>query len=228
MAAKKRGIAAKKGRSQPPTPEPRKRRSPEDAKTHLLDAAERVFLERSPDSVGLRDIAGEAGVSHGLITHYFKTYEGLVEAVFNRRTAQTAQRVVQRFAEMGSTPSAEEIVQLMLSIVSEPVHLRLVAWSMLTGRALQPDFIAGRQHGLEPIADAIHSAALSEAKRRGARAPSRDDVDYALLLAVGAAYGWGLGKPVFLAALGRKITPRSDQEVMSRLATMVRALIAPH
>jgi len=193
----------------------------------LLEAAERVFLESSPDGMGLRDVAREAGVSHGLITHYFKTYEGLVEAVFNRRTAQIAQRVVARFAAMGDAPSADEIVELMLGVVSEPLHLRLVAWSMLTGRALQPDFIAGRQQGLEPIAAAIHSAASSEAKRRDTRAPSRDDVDYALLLAIGAAYGWGLGKAPFLAALGRTSTARSDQEVMTRLKTIVRALIAP-
>lgn len=227
MAAKKRATPGKKPKAPRAVPEPRKRRSPEDARAHLLESAARVFLERSPDAVGLRDVAREAGVSHGLITHYFKTYEGLVEAVFNRRTAQIAQRVVTRFAAMGDAPSSDAIVELMLSVVSEPLHLRLVAWSMLTGRALQPDFIAGRQHGLEPIAEAIHSAATSEAKRRGTRAPSRDDVDYALLLAIGAAYGWGLGKAPFLAALGRKSTARSDQEVMSRLATMVRALIAP-
>jgi AcrR family transcriptional regulator len=227
MAAKKRAIAAKKVKAARAADEPRKRRSPEDARAHLLESAERVFLERSPDAVGLRDVAREAGVSHGLITHYFKTYEGLVEAVFNRRTAQIAERVVMRFAQMGDAPSAEEIVDLMLGIVSEPLHLRLVAWSMLTGRALQPDFIAGRQHGLEPIAEAIHSAATSEAKRRGTRAPSREDVDYALLLAIGAAYGWGLGKAPFLAALGRKHTARGDHEALSRLKIMVRALIAP-
>jgi AcrR family transcriptional regulator len=224
MAAKKRATGGGKARA---ASEPRRRRSPEEAKELLLDAAERLFSERGPDAVGLRDVGRDAGVSHGLITHYFKTYEGLVEAVFNRRTARIAGTVVTRFVEMGSKPSSEALIDLMLGIVSEPIHLRLVAWAMLTGRAQQPDFVAGRQQGLRPIAEAIYAAATGEAERSGTRAPSRDDVDYALLLAIGAAYGWGLGKAPFLAALGRKTTARSDQEVMARLKTMVRALITP-
>jgi AcrR family transcriptional regulator len=220
---KPRGTAKK-----PRTPHPpRKRRAPEQARAHLLDAAERLFAKRGPDAVGLRDVAREAEVSHGLITHYFKTYEGLVEAVFARRTERLAERIVARFAEMHETPSSTELVELMLTITSEPVHLRLVAWGMLSGRALQVDFVPGRAQALQAIADAIHKAASSEAKRRGRRAPSRDDVDYALLLMLGAAYGWGLGKVPFLASLGRKETPRTDLEVKERLTRMVHALLAP-
>jgi len=225
MAARKRAIAGEKAVKA--APEPRRRRSPEEARTLLMDAAERVFLERTPDTVGLRDVAAEAGVSHGLITHYFKTYEGLVEAVFARRTRRVMERAIAFAAEMKRAPSAGALVDLMLGVVTEPIHLRLVAWSMLTGRALQADFIAGRKHGLEPIAAAIHKAAVEEAKQRGTPQPSRDDVDYALLLAIGAAYSWGIGKEPFLSALDRKLTARSDQEVMARLRTMVRALIAP-
>jgi AcrR family transcriptional regulator len=224
MAAKKRAIAGEKTKL---AAEPRKRRSPDEARTLLMDAAERVFMERTPDTVGLRDVAGEAGVSHGLITHYFKTYEGLVEAVFTRRTHRVTERAISFVAEMKGTPTAAGLIDLMLGVVTEPIHLRLVAWSMLTGRALQADFIAGRKQGLEPIAAAIHKAAVEEAKQRGTPQPSRDDVDYALLLAIGAAYSWGIGKGPFLSALDRKLTPRSDQEVMTRLRTMVRALIAP-
>jgi TetR/AcrR family transcriptional regulator, repressor for neighboring sulfatase len=140
-------------------------------------------------------------VSHGLITHYFGTYEGLVEAVFARRTARLAERVMAHPQAHGA--SAAALMEILLGVVSEPVHLRLVAWAMLSGRAKRADLLPGRLHGMRPIAD----AACSEAKQRGARAPSRDDVDYALLLAVGAAYGWGLGKQPFLAALGRSSAP---------------------
>jgi AcrR family transcriptional regulator len=206
---------------------PRKRRSPDEARTHLLDAAEHLLSEHGPDAVGLRDVAQEAGVSHGLITHYFKTYEGLVEAVFTRRTQRIAERVLSSFAQMQAVPSADALVELMLSIASEPLHLRLVAWAMLSGRALQADFLPGRERGLRPIADAIHKAASAEAKQRGTPAPSRDDADYALLLMLGAAYGWGIGHVPFLASLGRKGTPRTDREVKKRLMTMVRALLAP-
>lgn len=223
MAVKKPVIARERAKATAP----RKRRSPDQAKTLLLDAAETLFAERGPDAVGLRDVARQAGVSHGLITHYFKTYEGLVEAVFTRRTERITERVLSHFAQMHEAPSSAALIDLMLSIVREPVHLRLVAWAMISGRALQSDFIPGRARSLYPIAEAIHKAATSEAKRRRTRAPSREDVDYALLLMLGAAYGWGLGKMPFLGALGRKPTARTDHEVIERLTTMVRALLAP-
>jgi len=202
------------------------RRTPEVARAELLDAAERLFAERGPDAVGLREVAGEAGVSHGLITHYFKTYEGLVEQVLLRRTSRVADAVLTRLQAQGA-PSAVDLVQVLISSVSDPIHLRLVAWSILTGRAQRADFLPGRERGLRPIADAIHEAAVREAEQRGSPRPSIDDVDYALLLALGATYGWGLGKVPFLAALGRKGTVRNDQEVTTRLITMVRALLAP-
>jgi hypothetical protein len=58
-------------------------------------------------------------------------------------------------------------------------------------------------------------------------APSQDDVDYALLLALGAVYGYGLGKAPFLLALGRKPNSQTDAAVMQRLVDMVQAVLAP-
>ena len=66
----------------------RVRRSPDEARTLILDAADRVFAKKLPDAVGLKDVAREAGVSHALVTHYFGTYDGLVEATLERRFHQ--------------------------------------------------------------------------------------------------------------------------------------------
>lgn len=47
------------------------------------------------------------------------------------------------------------------------------------------------------------------------------------MLALGATYGYGLGKLPFLSALGRKPSQRTDDEVMGRLTAMVQALLIP-
>jgi AcrR family transcriptional regulator len=65
--------------------EKRVRRTPEEARTLILDAADSVFREHLPDVVGLKDVARAAGVSHALVTHYFGTYAGLVAACSRRR-----------------------------------------------------------------------------------------------------------------------------------------------
>ncbi|HSO35692.1 MAG TPA: helix-turn-helix domain-containing protein, partial [Labilithrix sp.] len=76
-------------------PAPRRvRRSPEEAQTVILDAAERVFALHLPDAVGLKEVAREAGISHALITHYFGTYGGLVEATLERRFTRVRDTLV--------------------------------------------------------------------------------------------------------------------------------------
>ena len=209
MAAKKRAIAGEE--AAPRIPElPRKRRAPEEAKALLLDAAERLFFERGPDAVGLRDVAREAGVSHGLITHYFKTYEGLVESVLGRRTARIAERVVTRFAEMQQAPSANELVDLLLAIVSEPIHLKLVAWAMLSGRAQQADFVPGRPMACDRSLK--RSTRLRATRPRlGAHLCRRAMTSTTRCCRVGSAYGGALEKRRFLAALGRKGSARTDE-----------------
>jgi AcrR family transcriptional regulator len=204
-----------------------KRRAPEQARAELLDAAEQLLSERGPDAVGLRDVAQRAGVSHGLITHYFGTYDALVEAVFARRIERIASDVVLKLEQAVVAPSVEVLVRLLLASVSEPIHLRLVAWAMLSGRANSLDFLPGRQQGLRGIADAVQRAAAVAAERNGTLAPSQEDVDYALLLALGAVYGYGLGKAPFLLALGRKPSPQIDEAVTERLIDMVQAVLRP-
>lgn len=211
-----------------PKPKPKaKRRSPEEARALLMDAAEGLFAERGPDAFGLRDIAQKAGVSHGLITHYFKTYEGLVEAVFARRAERVAGAVVARLEQAAGAPAALELVTLLLAAVSEPAHLRLVAWAALSGRSQSIDFLPGRQRGLRLVADAVFRAAKARAEAKGTPAPSSEDVDYAIVLALCATYGYGLGKTPFLRALGRKVESSTDEAVMRRLSEMLQSLLSP-
>lgn len=65
--------------------------SGEDAavKDSLLHAATRLFFERGFDGVSVRDIAHEAGVTHGSIRYHFKTKEKLYVATL-KRMAETA------------------------------------------------------------------------------------------------------------------------------------------
>src|ERR1700733_1325987 len=75
-------------RAKKPT-KPRVRRDPEAARELILAAAEHLFANQSPDVVGLKDVARVAGVSHALVSHYFGTYDRLVDAVLERRAALT-------------------------------------------------------------------------------------------------------------------------------------------
>src|SRR3954453_19604807 len=92
---------------------PRRRRSPELARQEILDAAERVFAESQPDQVGLKQVAREAGVSHALITHYFGTYAGLLEATLERRLRVMRQTVVARLREPGALERPNDLLEIL-------------------------------------------------------------------------------------------------------------------
>lgn len=77
-------------------------RPPKDAEKNarqdLLDAAIRSFAAEGFRKVSLADIAAEAGVSIGLIRHYFGSKDGLIEEC-NRIVADTLGRMFRRMLE---------------------------------------------------------------------------------------------------------------------------------
>jgi TetR/AcrR family transcriptional regulator, fatty acid metabolism regulator protein len=53
-----------------------------DRRRELLDAAVRVFARQGFHSARVGDIAEEAGVAHGLLYHYFRSKEDVLETIF--------------------------------------------------------------------------------------------------------------------------------------------------
>ncbi|MFD1256816.1 TetR/AcrR family transcriptional regulator [Mucilaginibacter terrae] len=58
-----------------------------DKKDHIMDVAERVFAEHGFDGASTRLISGEAGVNMAMLNYYFGSKEGLLVAIFERRTS---------------------------------------------------------------------------------------------------------------------------------------------
>ncbi|MEV7738625.1 TetR family transcriptional regulator [Streptomyces sp. NPDC088921] len=81
-----------KDREVPGSPPRRRRRDPEGHRAAILDAARHAFAERGYARTTLRDIAGRAGVTHGLITRHFASKERLFLAAVpgNRDLEQVA------------------------------------------------------------------------------------------------------------------------------------------
>src|SRR3954470_24611764 len=67
--------------------------APQTAREAILDAATKLFSERSPSTVSLREIACVAGVNYGLIHHYFGTKEALLGDVFARFSERSARQL---------------------------------------------------------------------------------------------------------------------------------------
>lgn len=196
----------------------RRRRSPDEARVEILDAAERVFVEFQPDQAGLKEVAREAGISHALITHYFGTYAGMIEAVLERRIRALRERMLTKMREAGALSKPAEMLQLLFRGLEDPVHLRLTKWLMASERPAAAHAFALRDHGLQLVAHQVAATLDPRATRE-----QIGKIELTLLAAVAAAYGYALGKYALAGAAGREVSGELDREVLDTIANMVES-----
>lgn len=196
------------------------RRTPEEARTAILDAAERVFATQLPDVAGLKDVAREAGISHALITHYFGTYDAMIEATLERRFAIVRAEIIE---SIGTLVSDEADVKALLrayraavaKAASNPATARLVTWAILSDRARAADFFPHRVQGLRLLVDAMSARS---------RVP-REDLEFAVVASLGIAAVSSFGRPVLAGSLGRKPSKTDDADFERRADAMFDAYL---
>ena len=59
----------------------------------ILDAALEVFSRKGVYATRIADIATEAGIAYGLVYHYFKNKEEIINTIFEQRWAQVTERL---------------------------------------------------------------------------------------------------------------------------------------
>jgi len=143
--------------SKPRTP-PRRRRAPALARQEILDAADRVFAAHAPDRVGLKEIAAAAGVSHALVTHYFGTYSGLIEATFERRIRTLRETVIAQMGDAGALSRPNELLGLLFRTLQDPVHVRLTRWLLASERPAAAQALGMQDHGIQLVAAQVAAA----------------------------------------------------------------------
>jgi AcrR family transcriptional regulator len=90
-----------------------------DKKDHIMDVAERVFAEHGFDGASTRLISGEAGVNMAMLNYYFGSKEGLLIAIFERRTS-TFRSLIQNIGnneEMTSWQKVSEYIEAYINRV---------------------------------------------------------------------------------------------------------------
>lgn len=75
----------------------------------LLDAAERLFLDRGAGAVTSRQVAAEAGLKAQLVHYYFRSMDELLLEMFRRRAEANLARFEQATADDGSLRHLWEI-----------------------------------------------------------------------------------------------------------------------
>lgn len=138
------------------------RRTPEEARALILDAADTVTRAQGLASLRLQDVAREAGVSHPTILHHFGSREGLVQALNARAMDQLTRDVVEGMAE----GSGRDGVARTFATYRGGVAERLV-WLIQAGMAPP----AERIQRFEQVVASLH-----EVRRRFARPGHEPDI----------------------------------------------------
>jgi AcrR family transcriptional regulator len=93
----------------------------EDKRQQLLGAAVRVFARKGFHASRVGDIAEEAGVAHGLLYHYFKSKNQVLEAVFHENWSILVARI--ESVEETEEPAADQIRHIAAIVLRTWLHL---------------------------------------------------------------------------------------------------------
>ena len=179
----------------------------------------RVLSQQGPDAVGLQHVAAEAGVSHALITHYFGTYDALVEATVIECGARMREQLLAKVrSEPNPTPRA--MVELYLEGILEPWYARMVGWALITQHQ-------GTHRYADAIADDVQAiaGALERILEPRMRKPvTRADAEALLVAVWSLGVGYVVGRDFFWRALGREPNARRDRTLREAIGTFAAKL----
>jgi AcrR family transcriptional regulator len=158
-------------------PPPRKRRTAEDARTAILDAAEQRLVASGPAGIRLQEVAADVGLSHPTVLHHFGSREGLVEAVVARALDSLHAGLLQ--AVRASPQGTDQLVTILDGCYEALVrkgHGRAFLWLALSGYAPTMEGLRVRA-----LAEAVH-VARSEHRRGEVPMPTFEDTYFTVLL----------------------------------------------
>ncbi|MGW2598730.1 TetR/AcrR family transcriptional regulator [Streptomyces klenkii] len=91
----------------------------------------RVVEQRGVAHLTMREVAQEAGISHGAVQHYFASREAMLAFAMDFAAEQTALRVNQGLQELGDRPHPRAVLRLMLT-ETLPLHADARATSRMS------------------------------------------------------------------------------------------------
>ena len=199
---------------------PRARRTAEEARRLILDAAEKRLREGGPEAIRLQDIAADVGISHPAILHHFESRDGLVEALALRAMDKLEAHLVTALEGPATGATALEVIERVLEALGDAGHARLLAWRALSLDTPSEEHSDNRM--LRNLTDRIHARRLEFAAEQGWAPPPRQDSEYVVRLAAAAMIGDSICGPMFSLSAGRK----NDAKVQRRFRAWFASLLA--
>ena len=142
----------------------RRRRTADQAKLEILDAARELLLTDGPDGLRLELIAKQTGMTHPNILHHFGSMESLREALHRKVSLDLREGLLGVLtSESKDGSDLNTGLRKVFEEISNPEKGRLLAWVVAAGRDPWP---ASEDYGMSAIADLLgKSLGADEAQR---------------------------------------------------------------
>ncbi|PZG00769.1 TetR/AcrR family transcriptional regulator [Micromonospora deserti] len=130
-----------------------------ERRTLIADALMRVAARQGVEAVSLRHVAAEAGVSAGMVQHYFRTKDEMMAFAMAVVRERTQVRVTDAIARLGDDPSPRLLLRTMIAAVlpltEESCADGRVALAFLAYAAVRPEVAAGMREDTGQMLDAV-------------------------------------------------------------------------
>ncbi|MET8745235.1 TetR/AcrR family transcriptional regulator [Streptomyces sp. NPDC004728] len=120
----------------------------------------RVVEQRGIAHASVREVAQEAGITHGAVQHYFATREEMLVFAMDFASEQTFRRVAEGVGELGNPPHPRDMLRVMIAEML-PLH---------------PDARATSRMSAAYVLEALHNANI-HARARDGLAQGRDLIE---------------------------------------------------
>jgi len=136
------------------------RAEPDARRASLIEAVARVLARDGASGASVRSIAAEAGVSPGLVGHYFDGIDALIAATYAHVGAQVSAALDAAIATAGEEPRARLLAYVTASFappIADPALLAtwVAFWSLVKARpdiaALHDDIYGAYRGDLEAL-----------------------------------------------------------------------------
>ncbi|MGW3889726.1 TetR/AcrR family transcriptional regulator [Micromonospora chokoriensis] len=131
----------------------------QERRTLIADALMRVAADQGLEAVSLRHVAAAAGVSAGMVQHYFRTKDEMMAFALSVVRERSQIRVTDAVARLGGNPPPRLLLRTMLAaLLPLDEHTRddgRVALAFLAYTAVRPAAATGLREGTRQLTEFI-------------------------------------------------------------------------
>jgi len=201
---------------------PRRRRSADEARRAILEAAEKRLVEQGPGAIKVQAIARDLGLTDPAIHYHFGSQDGLVDALIRfggRRLKDGVHEAVRSWS--GDCVDVRQLVALIRETYGDRGYARLAAWMALAGWT-------SRSGGMyDELVDRVHAARVRRARENRVAEPDREDTQHLVVLLNLVLFADAISGGAFRRSVGLPAERAAGERFREWLARLLEEYLQP-